>query len=54
MKIFNFHSDPCVLIGRDYWDTIGGEGTYDTVLEIARSVSQELQGLVRQYGIDRL
>lgn len=54
MKIFDFHRDPCVLIGRDYWDTLGGRGTYDTVLEIAQSVSQELQQLVRQYGIDRL
>ncbi|EPY6976134.1 TdeIII family type II restriction endonuclease [Klebsiella variicola] len=54
MKIFNFHTDPCVLIGRDYWDTLGGVGTYNTVLQIARSVSQELQELVRQYGVDRL
>lgn len=54
MRIFNFHRDPCVLIGRDYWDTLGGRGTYDTVLEIAQSVSHELQQLVRQYGMDRL
>lgn len=54
MKIFNFHADPCVLIGRDYWNTIGGEGTYETVLEIASSVSEELQEKIRQYGIDNL
>ncbi|MTD28472.1 TdeIII family type II restriction endonuclease [Erwinia sorbitola] len=54
MKIFNFHRDPCVLIGRDYWDTLGGRGTYDAVLEIAQSVSEELQHKVRQYGIDSL
>lgn len=54
MKIFDFHRDPCVLIGRDYWDTLGGRGTYDTVLEIAQSVSQQLQQIVRQYGMDRL
>jgi hypothetical protein len=49
MGIFNFHSDPVVLIGRDYWDTLGGAGTYDIVLEIAREVGAEtrerLQGL---------
>jgi hypothetical protein len=49
MGIFNFHEDPVVLIGRDYWDILGGEGTYDTVLEIAREVGAEtrarLQGL---------
>jgi len=54
MKIFNFHTDQCVLIGRDYWNTIGGEGTYETVLEIASSVSEELQEKIRQYGIDNL
>lgn len=54
MKIFDFRRDPCVLIGRDYWDTLGGRGTYDTVLEIAQSVSHELQQLVRQYGNDTL
>lgn len=41
MRIFNFHSDPVVLIGRDYWDTLGGEGTYHTILEIAREVGAE-------------
>jgi hypothetical protein len=41
MGIFNFHTDPVVLIGRDYWDTLGGAGTYDTVLEIAREVGAE-------------
>lgn len=41
MGIFNFHNDPVVLIGRDYWDTLGGVGTYDTVLEIAREVGAE-------------
>ena len=49
MRIFNFHEDPVVLIGRDYWDTLGGEGTYDIILEIARKVGAEtrarLQGL---------
>ncbi|WP_187143604.1 TdeIII family type II restriction endonuclease [Cronobacter sakazakii] len=52
MRLFNFHTDPCILIGRDYWDTIGGEGTYETVLEIASSVSADLQEQIRQYGID--
>jgi len=41
MGIFNFHSDPVVLIGRDYWNTLGGEGTYETILEIAKEVGTE-------------
>ncbi|PDO81607.1 TdeIII family type II restriction endonuclease [Kosakonia sacchari] len=52
MKLFDFHNDPCILIGKDYWDTIGGAGTYETVLEIATSVSAELQEKIRQYGVD--
>lgn len=41
MKIFDFRHDPVVLIGRDMWDTIGGEGCYDELLEIAREVGGE-------------
>lgn len=41
MGIFNFRADPVVLIGRDYWDTLGGEGTYDIVLEIAQEVGAD-------------
>ncbi len=46
MKIFNFHTDPVVLIGRDYWDTLGGAGTYDVVLEIAREVGTETRKIL--------
>lgn len=41
MGIFNFRADPVVLIGRDYWDTLGGEGTYNIVLEIAQEVGAD-------------
>jgi len=47
MRIFNFHSDPVVLIGRDYWDTLGGEGTYNTILEIAREVGVETKARLK-------
>jgi Type II restriction endonuclease, TdeIII len=29
MRWFDMHTDPCVLIGNDFWDFIGGNGTYD-------------------------
>ncbi len=51
MKIFNFHTDECVLLGRDYWDTIGGEGTYEIVIGLAQSVSIEMQDVIKQYGL---
>lgn len=41
MGIFDFHRDPVVLIGKDYWDTLGGAGTYEEVLSIAREVGKE-------------
>lgn len=44
--IFDLAHDSVVLIGRDYWDTLGGPGTYDQVLEIARQVGAETQPLI--------
>lgn len=28
MRWFDMHNDPCVLIGNEFWDFIGGDGTY--------------------------
>lgn len=41
MGIFDFHHDKVVLIGRELWDTIGGAGCYDELLEIAYEVGIE-------------
>lgn len=41
MGIFDFKNDSVVLIGREMWDTIGGVGCYDEILEIAREVGSE-------------
>lgn len=38
MGVFDFRNDQVVLIGRGYWDTLGGVGAYDQVLEIAEEV----------------
>lgn len=38
MKMFDMHKDECVLIGEDYWNFLGGEGTYDELLEIFAEV----------------
>ena len=40
MGVFDFHTDPVVLIGREYWDTLGGEGTYDEILKVAEEVGE--------------
>lgn len=46
--IFDFHIDPVVLIGRDYWDLLGGEGTYETVLEIAKDVGERTRARLHE------
>jgi len=48
MRIFDFHNDSSVLIGRDYWDTLGGSGCYDIILEIAREVGKETREIVEK------
>lgn len=47
MGIFDFRHDPVVLIGREMWDTIGGEGCYDEILAIARQVGQETKSAIQ-------
>lgn len=48
MKIFDFQHDEVVLIGREYWDTIGGDGCYDEVLEIAKQVGTETREIIKK------
>ena len=40
-NIFNFNADPCILIGKEYWDTLGGAGFYEKVLAIAAKVGED-------------
>ena len=48
MGIFNFHTDEAVLIGKDYWDTLGGDGCYEIVLEIAKEVGIETREILEK------
>ena len=32
MRWFNMHEDKSVLIGNEFWDLIGGTGTYKTFI----------------------
>ncbi|MGL5080432.1 MAG: TdeIII family type II restriction endonuclease [Microcoleaceae cyanobacterium] len=47
--IFDMHHDPVVLIGREYWDTIGTSGTYEEVLTLAGEVRQQAQDALSRY-----
>ncbi len=49
-KLFNFGSDESVLIGKEYWDTLGGKGFYEELLAIASKTGEETReqvGLLR-------
>ncbi len=39
-KIFDMKKDSCVLIGKEYWDTIGGNGTYENLLSVFKSAGE--------------
>jgi len=54
MSIFNMHSDPVVLIGEDYWDTLGGPGFYKELLEIARSAGEKTKKMMSGYSQGRI
>ncbi|VAW95021.1 hypothetical protein MNBD_GAMMA21-1603 [hydrothermal vent metagenome] len=47
MGIFNFKKDNVVLIGREYWETVGGDGAYEIILELAKEVGKETRGMIR-------
>ncbi len=34
-RLFDMVGGPPVLIGKDYWDTLGGEGAFQTILHLA-------------------
>lgn len=46
LGIFNFALDPVVLVGRDYWDTLGGAGFYEEVVAIAQECGTRTKSIV--------
>lgn len=42
-KIFDMRLGEPVLIGRDYWDALGGVGTYYSIVEIAQRAGEEFR-----------
>lgn len=51
--IFNMQSDTCVLIGKEYWDFLGGAGTYEQLLEICQEVGNVTRATVEHLAIKR-
>ena len=48
-KIFDMVNDEVVLIGKEYWDFIGEDGTYEQLLKIADRVGVETKKIIDQY-----
>lgn len=57
---FNMTEDPCVLIGDEFWDLIGGKGTYEAFvsevnklgIEYKRRIYKEFLGIDPPEGFD--
>lgn len=54
MRWFNMHEDESVLIGNEFWDFIGGEGTYKTfITEVNKLGKQYRERIYREFlGIE--
>ena len=48
MGIFDFHQDSVVLIGKEMWDTIGGDGCYEELLDIASTIGKETKSKIQK------
>jgi len=49
-KIFDMKHDECVLIGSEYWDLIGGKGTYKSLLKIFEKVGNDTRAQLEKIG----
>jgi len=49
-KIFNMTHDECVLIGPEYWNLIGGKGTYNSLLKIFEKVGNDTRAQLEKIG----
>lgn len=49
-KIFNMKEDECVLIGQEYWEFVGGKGTYKSLLEIFEKVGNDTRTQLEEIG----
>ncbi|MTI32269.1 TdeIII family type II restriction endonuclease [Xanthovirga aplysinae] len=49
-EILDMKNDEPVLIGKDYWEKVGGKGAFETVVEIAQEVGKEARSQLSQYA----
>lgn len=51
---FDMSNDPCVVMGRGFWDRLGGEGTFDELLALFQEVGLKIRPRIRKelLGLD--
>lgn len=49
-KIFDMINDDSVLIGQEYWDLVGGKGTYTALLDIFGEVGEDTREQLQKLG----
>lgn len=50
MRWFDMLNDECVLIGDEFWNMLGGDGTYDTFVRIVRDLGRHYrEDIYEQY-----
>ncbi len=52
MRWFNMHEDESVLIGNEFWDLIGGEGTYNTFISEVNKLGKEYKERIYKEFLD--
>lgn len=53
MRWFDMRRDRAVLIGAEFWDRVGGDGTWESMLEVAEEVGGPLrQRILDEYLLD--
>ena len=51
--IFDMVNDKVVLIGKEYWDMLGGTGTYKKILEIADDVGEATRNHLKKFNLTK-
>ena len=47
MRWFDMRNDPCVLMGEELWDMVGGSGTYEMIFRVVERVGRHYRQRIR-------
>lgn len=46
----NMYDDKQLLVGKDFWDFIGGKDSYEEILEICKEVGKDLEDKIKKFA----